>query len=380
MAPYAARGCRSLPEAGEEPRLAGRPPKDRGETVTGTAGVGARILAFFLKALAVLVIAFIAGEAFLFFLYPQVISCPRPERAPGYCFWLPDGATIVHQRHGKWKFTYTINEDRCRGRRVMVSNEYTEPNVVVLGDSYAMGIGVNDGEEFPAVLDDRLGSEYNVINTGCAGWGLTQEIRRYYEFGQLYSPAVVVLQFSGNDPGDNIAYRAATVENGRFAFHNAGGRGSWVARTLSQSRLVQHSQIYNLIKNTVVAFRNARLAKAMGADDGGAGVKTETARPYETYYNELLGLLAQDLQRRGVRLIMIDVCDQLATFPYIKAGVTDLRDRGLIEYYPTAEWLQDIRDPGSPEGHRWGVEAHRRVGERLADIIRSNTAAAQRPD
>jgi hypothetical protein len=73
---------------------------------------------------------------------------------------------------------------------------------------------------------------------------------------------------------------------------------------------------------------------------------------------------------------MIDVCDQLATFPHIKACVTDLRDRGLIEYYPTAEWLEDIGDLASPEGHKWGVEAHRRIGERLADIIRSNPTAA----
>lgn len=348
--------------------------------MTGSTRASARTIAFVLKALAVLVICFIAGEVFLFFVYPQVISYPRPEHALGYCFWLPDGARIVHQRQWHWKFIYTVNEDRCRGRRVTVSNRYTEPNVVVLGDSYAMGIGVNDGEEFPAVLDDRLGSEYSVINTGCAGWGLTQEIRRYYEFGQLYDPVAVVLQFSGNDPGDNVAYRAATVENGRFVFHNAGGRGSWIARRLSQSRLVQHSQIYNLLKNSAVAFRNARLAKAIGAGGEVPAAATGAAPPHEMYYMDLVGLLAEDLHRRGVRLIMIDVGDQLARFPHIRAGVADLRDRGLIEYYSTAEWLEDVRDQGSPEGHVWGVAAHRRVGERLADVIRSNPTAVRPPD
>ena len=60
--------------------------------------------------------------------------------------------------------------------------ENFKPNIVLLGDSYTFGFGVNDGNEFAAVMSRELSSDYNIINTGVGGWGLTQQIRRYYEF------------------------------------------------------------------------------------------------------------------------------------------------------------------------------------------------------
>lgn len=321
------------------------------------------------RIIVVLVLMFIAGEVFLRILYPQVIECPRPEYELGYCFMLPRNKRIVHKRPGEWEFVYTINEDRCRGARVPVSNTYAETNIIVLGDSYAMGVGVNDGEEFSAVLGDLLGPGYNVINTGCPGWGLTQEIRRYYEFGQLYDPELVVLQFCGNDPIDNLGYRAARVEGDRFVFQNAAGRGILLARLLSQSALIQHSQLYNFIKSLIVARRNARLREALSATPGEPAPSGDAVPRKESYYNELVSLFARDLHRRGVRLIIIAVGDELGAFPHIKSNVDALHAAGLCDCYETAHWFEGLRDLRSPEGHRWGVKAHRIIAERLAQVI-----------
>ncbi len=327
-----------------------------------------------LRITALLAIVFLAGETFLRIFYPQVIECPRMEYELGYCFMLPRNKQIVHKRPGKWEFVYTINDDRCRGARVPVSNTYEETNIVVLGDSYAMGVGVNDGEEFPAVLADLLGPGYNVINTGCPGWGLTQEIRRYYEFGQLYNPEFVILQFCSNDPIDNLGYRAAKVEGDRFVFQNAAGRGVWLARTLSQSTIVQHSQLYNFFKNIVVARRNARFRKTLAAESGSSAGSGDTVPRQESYYNELFDLLARDLHSRGVRLIVLAGSDGLTKFPRIRSNIQALSAAGLCDCFETAQWFEGLGGLRSPEGHRWGVRAHRIIAEHLAQIIADASA------
>ncbi len=48
-----------------------------------------------------------------------------------------------------------------------------------------------------------------------------------------------------------------------------------------------------------------------------------------------------------------------------------MESEGLLEYHPVGPWLDGVEDFGSPEGHSWGVPAHRIVGERLAGIIRA---------
>ena len=60
-------------------------------------------------------------------------------------------------------------------------------------------------------MDSYL-NNYNVINLGGSGWGLTQEIKRFYEFGQLYHPKVIILQFDETDPKDNFNYKLVEVE------------------------------------------------------------------------------------------------------------------------------------------------------------------------
>lgn len=57
---------------------------------------------------------------------------------------------------GKWKFTYTINEYQYRGRMIPISNSYEKENIIILGDSYSFGHGVNDREEYAAIMANKL--------------------------------------------------------------------------------------------------------------------------------------------------------------------------------------------------------------------------------
>ena len=90
-----------------------------------------------------------------------------------------------------------------------------------------------------------------IVNLAVGGFGLTNEIRTFYEFGVLFQPSVVVLQFAANDPDDNFFEKVTTVADGRFRFHvdrsDAGWLG-WLKDWLSGS-ILQRSAAYNFVRN-----------------------------------------------------------------------------------------------------------------------------------
>lgn len=325
-------------------------PKRQLRALASTATIGLATLSLFL----------LLAEVGLRVFYPQVLLFPRWEHSDEYGILLPRNTTMLHRRPGHWEFRYTTNGYRCRGEPVPLSNVYDTHNIVVLGDSYGMGMGVDDGEEFPAVMARELGDAYRVINTSTPGWGLTQQIRRFYELGQLYRPRTIILQFCANDPADNLRDRVTHIEKGRFTFHDSRRSVNPVFKTLSRYRLVQASHLYAFVRAAYEARRDANVANASAPTDD------------ETVYNELLELFAHDLREREINFVMIDVDAQLDKFPRTKARVQSLHAEGLLRYLDTVPWLAATSNYSSPEGHRWGVKAHQVIGVGLADSIRND--------
>jgi len=304
---------------------------------------------------------------------PQEYMYPRYKYSTEYGGVYYENTKMIHRKPRRYSFVYTINEYGYRGPAVPISNHYERKNIVVLGDSYSFGTGVNDGQEYPAVLQRALEPEYNVINLGCGGFGLTQEIRRFYEFGRLYDAKVVLLQFCDNDPSDNFRNRVTEVEGGAFKFRRTNNRLAGIKKYLSYS-IVQKSQLYNFFRNLLYQSASkeevAREQRTLGADGvkGGDG----WVSGQEKYYNELLDCFARDLRERGIRFQMISINGELNGFPLIMQKVRELNAEGLCEYVDVVPWFSGVTNYGTPEGnHLWGEKAHGIVGTNLAAVIRA---------
>ena len=332
-----------------------------------------KILFFLMGLLLVGTITVVAAEVMIRFVSPQRSMYPRWEFSSRYGFEPFESTEMVHTLPGQWRYIYSINEYRYRGEAVPISDRYRETNVVVLGDSYTFGQGVQDNEVYTAVMQRILNPDFSVINLGVGGWGLTQQIRRYYEFGRLYEPRFVILQFSSNDPSDNVRDRVTIVEDGRFRFQEAGGSTNHLRKYLSRSIIFQKSQLYNLFRDAGYAFVNRSVmedAQQELALDHDRGVPDE-----EQLYNELLEVFAKSLHERGVDLIVMAVEEQLSSFPHIRDKILDLESEGHLLYVDTAEWFDwspglpgHYEEAMSPEGH-WGEEAHRLIGTKLSEIV-----------
>jgi hypothetical protein len=306
----------------------------------------------------------------IFFEVAVRIINPQPELYPRYIYsaryghLLPKSATIINKLSGAWKFVYHTNEYGFRVSMPPISNRYDRANILLLGDSYTFGIGVNDGEEFGSLLANKLASKANVVNLGVPGFGLTHEIRIFYEFGRLFDPEVVVLQFTDNDPDDNFYEMVTTLVDDRFHFELDQSLNSVISsiKNWFSGSVIQKSALYNLVRNQIYRYWYRRVI------DRESG--SETLRK-EEFYNELLAAFAHDLRRRGIRLVLFAVPGELALWPGILKQAEELDRQGVLDHLSSESWFVDKSDYGSPEGHRWGVRGHQIVAEHLVGPLRS---------
>ncbi len=129
----------------------------------------------------------------------------------------PDYHTVVR----KPDFTMDVqtNSLGLRDKEIGPKKPGTQ-RVLVVGDSYAFGFGVQQAEAFPARLEGLLkaeGKDVEVINSGVFGWGPDQEMMWLEREGLKLRPDVVVIAFYvGNDVLDSTDKRFFEVKDGKL--------------------------------------------------------------------------------------------------------------------------------------------------------------------
>src|SRR5262249_14136512 len=114
--------------------------------------------------------------------------------------------------------TYTLRPGRCtfenlefrtdvRVNRLGLRDEedaLSRPDVIVLGDSHAMGWGVEHDETFSHVLAEK--TALRVLDAGISSYGTVREMRLLdrLDVSQLRA---LVIQYSDNDLAENRSFR-----------------------------------------------------------------------------------------------------------------------------------------------------------------------------
>jgi hypothetical protein len=89
------------------------------------------------------------------------------------------------------------------------SENIAHPRLLVVGDSHAMGWGVEDAETFASVLASEYG--YETVNLGVASYGTVRELRRLQRDVEVRPTDVIVVQYCDNDWTENRRF----VETGK---------------------------------------------------------------------------------------------------------------------------------------------------------------------
>lgn len=118
----------------------------------------------------------------------------------------------------------------------------TAPEIVVAGDSYAMGWGVQQEESFPELIEQRTGRR--VLNTGIASYGTVRE-RRLLDRVDLSRTTTLMIQYDPNDFAENDEFFRQGNQ------YKASSREVWEA-AIAQQRRGEKYWPFRMVYNAIV--------------------------------------------------------------------------------------------------------------------------------
>ncbi|MBI4844495.1 MAG: SGNH/GDSL hydrolase family protein, partial [Nitrospirae bacterium] len=155
--------------------------------------------------IAVLLILF---EIFLALYFPsKMVDQPIYEEYHPLFGWAnkPGTEGDVYYAGGK----YFRRRHNSRGLRSSREISYEKPagvrRVMLLGDSFLWGYGVNDEDVVSEALQKLLGADFEIINGAVRGYGTDQELLWLKEEGLKYKPDIVILGFFAGNDWDDIS-------------------------------------------------------------------------------------------------------------------------------------------------------------------------------
>ena len=165
-------------------------------------------------------LATLAGSLFVCLLLLEVtVRLIEPREVARYFFVQPD--SVVHHKFiplAKSRFKtssfnthYEINSLGLRDKEYPLKKPAGTTRVLMLGDSFTEGIGVEANETFSKVLEGLLNGEgrtekYEVINAGVGSYSPLPEYIYLKSAGLKLEPDVVVLNLDLSDTYDDIQY------------------------------------------------------------------------------------------------------------------------------------------------------------------------------
>ena len=281
-----------------------------------------------------------------------------------------------------------INSKGLRDREFAYEKRDGIKRIIVLGDSFTFGYGVQAEETFSKVLERILNAEgggdetWEVLNMGVGSTGTAQQYALFLKEGIKYDPDFVVLCFcQANDYWDNITCGLYTLEDGELVKHDA-PKTLW--RTIQQASawipgyrsLFARSHLLNFVKHRASRFHFRDLAEKSDLPGGRSAVE----RKGEVVTQALVLAMCDACEERGCSLIMTAVPDATHGFVYhddTNELIELVRSNGG-HFVSVAEVLGEAEAGGRAvnfgDDLHWNLAGHEIVGRALGEFLLSQAA------
>ena len=168
-------------------------------------------ISYFVLIFGFLIIDFIAGQTLLQKSSPDA----RADRTLHHVM-LPNKTSVIRNPLDYYS-TVKINNISCRGEDVSEDKPDETVRILMLGDSFTMGIGVNDKETFSELLESMLnesgGKKYEVINCGVNSYSPIIEYLQLKGNIDFIKPDIVILNFDMSDLTQEYSYYVDARKN-----------------------------------------------------------------------------------------------------------------------------------------------------------------------
>ncbi|HLF17556.1 MAG TPA: hypothetical protein VI749_01520 [Candidatus Omnitrophota bacterium] len=320
---------------------------------------------------------------FLFFIIGEVMfrifrGAPNPlsrttQLSQEYLFKPNSVLENRSSKHGEFSYTAHINRYGYRGADFAMPKEEGKLRVFAVGDSFTFGVGSQDNETIPYLIEENLkqqGLNTEVVN---AGIGHASPLRHVVNFRNIhfkYGPDVVLLLLDMTDIQDDWRQERYAVfdENGQVKFFDTtylnGKRSLW--RTLAF-----YSAFCKYIDQKVLtSWEKLRLLGLMGY----IRVKQEEKRAKAVIVNAEEGAYPDSvlLEYDGFLMMRGKTRERLIRQQFARTGKYLLEIKQLLEergipmalvMYPHGIYVGE--DQWNEGRVTWGFEAGKQYSDRL---------------
>lgn len=287
----------------------------------------------------------------------------RPEWKPGsddrIGFWTYDkllGWAHRPGQHGKFSHRdfcvdVAINSHGLRDDEYALARG-NKKRMLVIGDSFAWGFGVEQRERFSEILESDH-NDWEIINAAVSGYSTDQEFLYLRQSGMAYRPDVVLLLLFRNDLDENLSSESYWYYKPRFTLGTRGQlmlqntpvpsssikqrveRFCWGRSYLMQPLYTQffnhYDFFFHLKQNLITCLRSDKSQKAMPSNapytDGGFPL-----------IRQLLRAMNELCKKNQARLIVVSAPME----PQVQAFFSKLASDETITYLALDPFFADV--------------------------------------
>ncbi len=165
--------------------------------------------AFFYCVLVLVTLIFIPilSELVLAAVHYPIVPLIRVSNPPNY---------NIQRNNIEFNFKFSVNKMGIRYPDIPLAKTANEKRILLLGDSYTEGMGVEYEQTFGALLERKFsknGEVVRFINGGLTGAGPLEYAKLFYFVGAKYNPDVVLIILYANDVTDTHPIQSEIFKN-----------------------------------------------------------------------------------------------------------------------------------------------------------------------
>lgn len=282
------------------------------------------------------------------------------------------GLVNTRVKDPQFEISVTTNSVGLRDREYSLERT-DKKRMLVLGDSFTWGFGVEDQERFTEVLEQRY-PQWEIINAGTSGYGTDQEYLYYLKRGQYYKPDVVVVLFYYNDFENNFKSEQyyypkpyfTLKENGDLVVHNQPVPPASLSQRFNHYIETQTVMLRRLLQ--VVEIITSRLTQPFQSKDaaGYTGGFTQF-RESHAITNALLQKLKSTVEGNQSRFVVF----ALPIRPGLKRNLEELTKHGDWNYLNLDPFFAGTEEQTEiPDDEHWNAAGHRLAADLMENYLR----------
>ncbi len=277
-------------------------------------------------------------------------------------------STTYGYREGVFDSLFVISSDGLR--QTNVAEQLQHPEILLLlGDSFTVGLGVTEDEAFPHLLQWTLNPlGIGVINGAQSGYGVEQEVALGISLARKYRPAaIVVTSYPENDIQDDFLKGYKNIDV-RYGYRLAKDRLLPVAPV---DFLRTHSYAWLYIDGRILApWRHRR--KMADFERLIAQAPKDAAQATLNALRRLRDFTAATGIKFGVMIIPSSRGER-----FLNGYLRDALIAESISFLDLHGKMFEKEDYFSRDGH-WNARGHARAAKYLADFVIDLVAVGQR--